>query len=182
MGAKLRRRKGTISDKLEGGCANCCAKYCRMTPMTQALCCSAVVWFGGAFLGSGSSVCGADVTSLNIFLQNAGIVVMIMLIGSCVCCVGFVGLCCGEFPLVARVIGAICLLVAAVTALLYSGWLAYGAFALTKQPDCVTAVVYLLLMFFYLFVFIGASVVGVIWKLYDLRTGGKQSIRVNLPT
>ena len=33
-------RKGTISDKLEGGCANCCAKYCRMTPMTQALCCS----------------------------------------------------------------------------------------------------------------------------------------------
>ena len=33
-------RKGDLSDKLEGGCAKCCAKYCRMTPMTQALCCS----------------------------------------------------------------------------------------------------------------------------------------------
>ena len=37
------------------------------------------------------------------------------------CCVGFVGLCCGEFPTVARIIGAVCLIVAAVMAILYSG-------------------------------------------------------------
>ena len=53
--------------------------------------------------------------------QNTGIVVMMMLIASCVCCVGFVGLCCGEFPLIARVIGAVCLAVTAVAAFLYTG-------------------------------------------------------------
>lgn len=65
---------------------------------------------------------------------------------------------------------------------LCAGWIAYGTYALTTRPDCVNAIVYLALMYFYLFVFVGASVVGVIWKLYDLRTGGKQSLRVNLPT
>ncbi|CAI8055356.1 hypothetical protein GBAR_LOCUS30231, partial [Geodia barretti] len=84
----LSERKGTVSDKLEGGCANCCAKYCRMTPMTQALCCTVVVlgitggvvWMGGSVVGAGNgaSACdsqsggtgggGGDFASLNIFL------------------------------------------------------------------------------------------------------------------
>jgi hypothetical protein len=169
--------------------------------MTQALCCTVVVlgitggvvWMGGSVVGAGNgaSACdsqsggtggGGDFASLNIFLTNTGIVVMMMLIASCVCCVGFVGLCCGEFPLIARVIGAICLAVTAVGVFLYAGWIAYGTYALTKRPDCINAIVYLGLLYFYLFVFAGASVVGIIWKLYDLRTGGKQSLRVNLPT
>ena len=53
--------------------------------------------------------------------QNTGIVVMMMLIASCICCVGFVGLCCGELPSVARIIGAVCLLIAAIAAVLYCG-------------------------------------------------------------
>lgn len=205
MAPKLRRRKGDLSDRLEGGCAKCCAKYCRMTPMTQALCCTvvvlgitgAVVWLGGSIVGAGNGASACDgqaspaqgsstksnfAPSLNIFLTNTGIVVMMMLIASCVCCVGFVGLCCGDLPVVARIIGVVCLIIAAVAALLYTGWIAYGTYAVSKQPDCINALVYLALMYFYLFVFLGASVVAVVWKLYDLRTGGKQSFRVNIPT
>ena len=63
-----------------------------------------------------------------------------------------------------------------------AGWIVYGTYALRQQPDCITALVYLILLYFYLFVFIGAAVVGVIWKLYDLRTGGKQSFKVNVPS
>ena len=62
------------------------------------------------------------------------------------------------------------------------GWIAYGTYAITQQPDCINALVYLMLMYFYLFVFLGASVVAVIWKLYDLRTGGKQAFKVNIPS
>lgn len=205
MPAKLRRRKGTVSEKLEGGCAKCCGKYCRMTPMTQALCCTvvvlgitgSVVWLGGSVLGAGNgaSACGSQSSpaqgterddkysaSLDIFLTNTGIVVMMMLISSCICCVGYVGLCCGDLPTYARIIGVVCLIVAAVGALLYSGWIVYGTFALSKQPDCINALVYLALMYFYMIVFIGACVVGIIWKVYDTMSGGKQSFRVNLPT
>ena len=66
-------------------------------------------------------------------LQNTGIVVMIMLIASCICCIGYVGLCCGDLPLVARVIGAVCLLIAAVAAVLFAGqgfWWAWNSSAL----------------------------------------------------
>lgn len=176
-----------------------------MTPMTQALCCTvvvlgitgAVVWLGGSIVGAGNGASACDsqsspaqgdnasssfAPSLNTFLTNTGIVVMIMLIASCICCVGFVGLCCGDLPLAARIVGAVCLIVAAVAALLYSCWIAYGTYAITKQPDCINALVYLMLMYFYLFVFLGASVVAVIWKLYDLRTGGKQAFKVNIPS
>lgn len=62
------------------------------------------------------------------------------------------------------------------------GWIVYGTFALSKQPDCINALVYLALMYFYMIVFIGACVVGIIWKIYDTMSGGKQSFRVNLPT
>ena len=62
-----------------------------------------------------------------------------------------------------------------------SGWIMYGTYSLTQQPDCITAYVYLAMMYFYLFTFVGASVVGLIWKLDDIRTGGK-SLKINIPT
>ena len=106
--------------------------------------------------------------------QTSGIIVLVMLFSSCLCCCSVFSLCCGDFPKAVKIIGAILFIIVCLALSIYIGWIAIGTyFAIeirSADTVCRNMIVYLCLLYIYLVVLALVGIVLVVWKCHDIRT------------
>ena len=103
-------------------------------------------------------------------MQNTGIVVTLTIFSSCVCCVSYVGLCCG-LPTWAKILGAIGIAIVAMTFSIYTVWMAgFIIFTFDKlalfTSVCRNMVIYTVFLGVY---FVTVVIVGVVWCVWRVR-------------
>ena len=117
--------------------------------------------------------------SPHTYLQTSGIIVLVMLFSSCLCCCSVFSLCCGDFPKAVKIIGAVLFIIVCLALSIYIGWVALGTyFAISiRSADtvCRNMIVYLCLLYIYLVVLALVGIVLVVWKCHDIRTKSKSS-------
>ena len=107
-------------------------------------------------------------------LQTSGIIVLVMLFSSCLCCCSVCSLCCGDFPKAIKIFGVVLFILVCLALSVYIGWIALGTyFAIeirSASSVCRNVIVYLCLLYIYLIVLALVGIVLVVWKCHDLRT------------
>ena len=112
-------------------------------------------------------------------LQTSGIIVLVMLFSSCLCCCSVFSLCCGDFPKAVKIIGVVLFIIVCLALSVYIGWVALGTYFATEirsaDTVCRNTIIYLCLLYIYLVVLALVGIVLVVWKCHDLRTKSKSS-------
>ena len=106
--------------------------------------------------------------------QTSGIIVLVMLFSSCLCCCSIFSLCCGDFPKAVKIVGTILFILVCLALSVYIGWVALGTyFAIeirSADTVCRNMIIYLCLLYIYLVVLALVGVTLVVWKCHDVRT------------
>ena len=124
-------------------------------------------------LGNFITMHGNNITTTHLFSpQNTGIIVTLTIFSSCVCCVSYVGLCCG-LPSWAKILGTIGVAIVVITFSIFIAWLGGGVYLVIKfnkvalfSSVCRNLLVYVVLLFVYV---VTVCLVGVVWCVWRVR-------------
>ena len=104
-----------------------------------------------------------------------------MTVMSCLCCFSYVALCCGfHCHYAVKILAVIGMVFVAIGFALYVAWLAFGSYLIGQfggrapfNGTCRSMLAYVLMMYFYLIGFVGASVGVILWAAFGSRDGGE---------
>lgn len=105
---------------------------------------------------------------LFISSQASGIIAMIMIFTSCICCCSFSALCMGSCPKTVRICGCVGFIIVLVVLSFFLGWIALGTYFVIQihsaSTVCRNTIMYLVLLYAYLFVLTIMGIVVLTWR------------------
>ncbi len=106
--------------------------------------------------------------------QSTGIVAMLMIFTSCLCCGSFWGLFCGDFHRLIKMMSVVGFLITGTSYVILLLWLVLGTYLLIMmggeallESVCRNLVIYLVFMYIFAFVFFGATVIACVWQCHS---------------
>ena len=121
-------------------------------------------------------------------LQNTGIIVTLTIFSSCVCCISYIGLCCG-LPSWAKILGAIGITIVIITFTVYTIWMAGGVYLILTFDKlalftsvCRNVLVYTVFLGVYFVTVVVVAVVWCVWRVGEERRKARTTPRQRLKT
>ena len=105
-----------------------------------------------------------------------------------VCCVSYVGLCCGlNLPKVVKILAVLGFILLAASIAIYIAWVSVGGWLISKMSDtlivtgdvCRRIIAYVIFMIMYIIVLIGVTIVSCIWAAHGTKQNESKKVRAS---
>ena len=105
-----------------------------------------------------------------------------------VCCVSYVGLCCGlNLPKVVKILAGVGFVLLAVGMAIYIAWVSVGGWLISTmggsqiatQGVCRRVIAYVIVMIMYIIVLIGAIIMSCIWAAHGIKEDESKKVRAS---